>query len=448
MKENYSLQLSKELHETMQKDLSGLFYDVFPFAEVREMRSSKERDRIYNTENTLLTMILTMTEEDKSLQNSVNIYSHMHDRNMERIQAKQSEISQLNQAKNIKRRVGRPRKTAGRIAKSKVKEISRDTSAYSQARKRLPKELFDLVFLKSRETKGMKYPGTWHNRRVFITDGTYLQMQDTQDIRQEFSKGEDDGYPKGLLEVIIEQGSGLVYDYELSSNKKSELELLSRMIGNIPSGSLLLADDLYNCLVIFLLLQSSGVDIIVPGKRIRNYIVVEKIVAGDEIVDIKVNIKKSRWYQGEKRQEKVIRMRRIEYSNPNNEEEVKVLYTSILDKNIRKEEFILKYESRWDIEISIREIKTIMDINIVRSKSCDTAYKEVTAALIAYNYIRRIIVKFTGNSDFSPETDIIQKYYANHTPVLMDKLGRRYSRWSPGRGGKVKSADIKAHNTI
>ncbi len=78
-----------------------------------------------------------------------------------------------------------------------------------------------------------------------------------------------------------------------------------------------------------------------------------------------------------------------------------VLYTSLLDAKIVKEDIILKYESRWDIEISIRE--TIMDINLVRAKSPATAYKEVVTALIAYNYIRRIMQKPLRTVIFPPK---------------------------------------------
>ncbi|MCX6153045.1 MAG: hypothetical protein NT007_02670 [Candidatus Kapabacteria bacterium] len=100
---------------------------------------------------------------------------------------------------------------------------------------------------------GIKYPNIWYGFRVFITDVTYFQMQDTEAVKAEFVTSETKGYPRGLLQVIIEQGSGVVYDFKLSSDKKSELELISQMINSIPSHSLLLADDLYNCCLVQLL---------------------------------------------------------------------------------------------------------------------------------------------------------------------------------------------------
>ncbi len=67
--------------------------------------------------------------------------------------------------------------------------------------------------------------------------------------------------------------------------------------------------------------------------------------------------------------EEYIILRRIEYRTPNTKDDMSVLYTTILDETIGKEDIILKYVTRWDIEINIREIKTIFGLNILRSKT-------------------------------------------------------------------------------
>ena len=61
------------------------------------------------------------------------------------------------------------------------------------------------------------------------------------------------------------------------------------------------------------------------------------------------------------------------------------------------------------------------------------ALKELSAGLIAYNYIRRIIVKSVEKTDFSPEDDIFQEYYKNFAIGYVDKLGREYAKHSSGR---------------
>lgn len=445
MKENYSLVLTNKINEKMQLDLSGAFYELFPFQKLKCFIIEKSRDRVYNQTNTLLTMLLTMVEKDKSQQTSVNLFSQIHEKNRKELDELDRQIKAEYENPSQPRGPGRPRESIGRVAKSKTKEISFDTSGYSKARQRIPIELFKMVFEDSKNNIQPEI-GIWHGHRVFLTDGTFLQLQDTEAIKEVFRASTNQGYPKGLFQGIIEQGTGTVFNFALGSDSQSELELISGMIDTIPRGSLLLADDLYNCFSIFSLLEERDVKIIVPGKRVRNYEVIERIGEGDEIVQIKKS-KDSQWLKGKKLAKNKLLLRRIEYNSVYEEDKKYVLYTSLLDKKISKEEIILKYESRWDIEISIREMKTIMDINIVRSKSPDTTYKEVYSAIIAYNYVRKIIAKSTENSAFSPEGDIIQKCYQNNKHIFVDKLGRTYSKWSPGRNGYNITEDTKACNS-
>jgi hypothetical protein len=434
MKENRSLELSFQAKELLNKDLSGIFFEMFPFEKLAQLKLSGKRDRIYNTENTILTMILTMTQQDKSLQNSVNLYSVIHSRNQKRIESLELEELQRIESNKQTNKVGRPRKIFIKIQKSKKKDISKDTSGFSQARQRLGQQAVDLVFNESKDFTDIQYSNTWHGRRVFITDGTYLQMQDTVEIKDKFACPSTNSYPRGLLQVFIEQGSGCVYDFRLDSDSKSELLLFASMIENVPSNSLILADDYYNSFALFSLLKKKGIDIIVPGKRKRNYKHIKTIGKGDELVEIK-NSRDTMLSNLYDVTDKTMIMRRISYKNFDAKEKDIVIYTSILDEEISKEEIILKYGNRWDIEIGIREAKTIMDINIIRSKTPDMAYKELTIAMTSYNYIRQIIAKVAEKGDFSPQGDIFQEFYKDSSSILVDKLGRKYSTWSPGRGG-------------
>jgi len=446
MKANRSLEISNAAKELLNKDLSKIFYEMFPFEKLSAIKPNKSRDRIYNQETTLLTMILTMILKDKSLQNSVEVYSEIHEINQAKIAKLEKDELRIIEHNKEHRGVGRPRTILSKIAKSKKRPISKDTSGFSQARQRLMKEAIDIVYQESKDFSGIQYDSIWHDRRVFITDGTYLQMQDTEGIKEKFQCSKSDTYPRGLLQVVIEQGSGSIYDFKLDSDRYSELTLFSEMIKNLPSKSLLLADDCYNSFAIFHLLRKKEIDIIVPGKRVRNYKVIKTLAPGDEIVEI-YNSNKSMLAKSYNITEKSMQMRRITYKNHMNPAEDLVIYTSILDEEISKEEIILKYEKRWDIEISIREIKTMLDINIIRAKSPDMAYKELTTALIAYNYIRRIIALAAEKSGFSPQSDIFQKFYEDNRTLYVDKLGRKYARQSPGRAGYSNQKGIEIHNS-
>lgn len=453
MTPNRSLSLSAQLQMSMGTDLLHHFNDDFPYgllaAYQEKSNHTVKRDRIFNEENTILTMLLTAIHEDKSLKQSVNIFKEVFELKGKQMQEKEYKMLQFDQAKEAQRiatggsrNVGRPNLYHSQLAKSKTMEVSENTAAYTKARQRIDRSLISSIFNYSVDF-GELNGKTWHGLPVYITDGTYFQMQDTPVLRKKYYVKEgDNAYPQGLLQTIIRQISGQIYDFQIGTRHQSELELVKPLIENLPARGLLLADDLYSTYAIFSLMQKKGCDLIVPGKRDRNYKVIEQLSDGDEIVELKKTAKPD-WLSIEEWNEipKSIRMRRISYTSIEDEKEEHVLYTTLLDKKINKIEIILKYRSRWDIEITIREIKTLMGINIARSKTEDMVIKEITIALTAYNMVRKIIAKSVEKTDFPPQENFFYKCIEVDKKLLVDKKGRIYHHWSTGRYGQSNSTN-------
>jgi len=442
MTPNKSLELSCRIRDIMKKDLLQFIEPIFPSGIIREYElqpGSKQRDRVFNKENTLLTMIITALHADKSLQNSVRFFQEIFQRNRHMLrQNTNKEAPAFESAKGlVKRGRGRPRLDRVRVAVSKLKDISSNTAAFSKARKRVDIGLISKMFKATTDFSLMKCVNRWHGRLVYNTDGTYFQMQDTPEIPSRYrvqknADGTPQGYPQGLLQVLTQHGSGLISAYRIAGRNESELALLADMTNELPEKSLLLADDLYNCYAMFCLLRERGIDIIIPDKKNRNYRVIKRISSNDEIVEITKPTVFRPLFKGQNVPKKIT-LRRITYSSSHYPKHQWVLLTTILDETIEKTEFICKFSGRWDIEITIREIKTIMDINIARSKSEDMVFREMGVALIAFNLIRKIIAESAAETPFPPETDLFQELYSSHKATLVDRKGRVYSRWSPGR---------------
>ena len=248
---------------------------------------------------------------------------------------------------------------------------------------------------------------------------------------------------------MIRQGSGQVSQFALGSRQQSELSLVIPMIKNLEKNSLLLADDLYNTYYHFCLILQQGCHIIVPGKRDRNYKIIRSISDNDQIVEIEKTDRPN--YVDEKEWKnlpKTILLRRISYTYPTkNGLENAVLYTTVLDKKIEATDIVAKYTMRWEIEISIREIKTLMDINVLRSKSRDMLFKELLIALSAYNMVRKIIAESADKVGFSPQEGIFQECSPFGRAVLLDKKGRVFFKWSPGRHGYTNERNMQSSNS-
>jgi hypothetical protein len=184
---------------------------------------------------------------------------------------------------------------------------------------------------------------------TFITDGTYLQLQDTEDIKEAYPVIKGDGnYPQALLQVMIRQGGGQIWDYALGSRKVSELQLVIPMLNNLKSGSLLLADDLYTGYFHFCRIPKKNSHIIVLGKRERNYSVIKKITENDLMVEIKKG-NPPHYVSGEewKSLPATLILRRIIYEYPTKDGmETAVLYTTITDESIDSASIVQMYEKR------------------------------------------------------------------------------------------------------
>jgi hypothetical protein len=441
MTPNHSLDLSLQLQSLIRTDLLQQISMEFPFELIENKNNkteTKKRDRVFNDGNTLLTMLVTAVNEDKSLRQSVNIFKEIFENRGEHIVEKEREELENKRLMDITidKKMGRPKLYQSQLPKSKTQPVSDNTAAYTKARGRLEYSLVQQVFNYSRDFTGIEQP-LWHGMKAYNTDGTYCQMQDSAELREKYYVKEGDGaYPQLLLQGIVQQGTGQIVCFEVGTRHQSELELIAKQIGQLPKGSLLLADDLYNSYAIFAMIQRQGCHLIVPGKRDRAYKVIEKIADGDEIVELSRGEIPKWWNQDWKLPPKLL-MRRITFLSPAGGETEWVQYTTLLDKQITKTDIIAKYISRWDIEITIREVKTLMDINIIRSKSEDMVFKEITIALTAYNMMRKIIAKSVEKTDLSPQANIIQEFFEVNKTILIDKKGRIYNRWSPGRYGQT-----------
>lgn len=432
-------------------NIIGLLENEFP-SSILEYKNEgvKTRGRVFTRNNTLLTMVLTSVQQDKTLKNSVDLYYIIHQKHKgQALELLEQSIQTQKDEESISsvKKVGRPKKYTLQLPKSLEKDISLNTAAYSKARDRVPIELIDELLKKSRIEQAENNYTHWNGYRVFLGDGTYVQMQDTKSIREKYEVKHNgvasEGYPQGLLEVIIERGTGQLYNFKLSNRHTSELSLFYDMLDDMPQKSLLLLDDLYNCYEIISKCKRIGVDIVVPAKRERNYTLVEKLGDGDEIISINTPKNRSKWININEKPGKIM-LRRIVCKSPEGEDYV--LFTTILDRRITKEDIQLLYLTRWDIEVGIREVKTIMDINVLRSKTPEMVLKELTISLATYNLIRKVIYASIKDLPFSPKEDFIHQYYTNNQGLLIDKKGRVYNRWSSGRR-RNETVDTKTNAT-
>ena len=227
MKSNRSLAITSKLQEFQRTNILGLLAEEYPKDEMSELDGNdKSRNRVFSVSDTLLTMILTASQADKTLKNSVALFYSVHqNRRKQMLEI----IEQEKEEKRAKEKKSRGRPKIHKIPKSLEKDISLNTAAYANARQRIKIEAVEKLFRNSYMPEVKNEYSHWHGYQVMISDGTYLQMQDTKELRElyevKYQGKPSSEYPKGLLQVIMNRGSGQLMSFKLSNRHNSELKL-------------------------------------------------------------------------------------------------------------------------------------------------------------------------------------------------------------------------------
>ena len=183
MTANESLKLSLQFKELVRTDLSRVFQEQMPVELIEEWvkkEMPKSRECIFTPANVIFTMLLSALQEDKSIQNGLNIFKKVFEsRSNELLQTETALLEAEKQADALNPiKAGRPKKYKSKLLKSHQQTISDNTAAYSTARKRLDKRAFQIAFEHSTDFGKCEIESS-HGMQTFLTDGACLQLQDT-----------------------------------------------------------------------------------------------------------------------------------------------------------------------------------------------------------------------------------------------------------------------------
>src|SRR5206468_2912062 len=87
---------------------------------------------------------------------------------------------------------------------------------------------------------------------------------------------------------------------------------------------------------------------------------------------------------------KTLRMRQVSVDARNKDNRVEQfrVITTLLDDEIDGGQIGELYERRWDGEVDIRSLKSVMKMDVLRCKTPEMVRKEIWAHLLAYNLLR------------------------------------------------------------
>jgi len=316
--------------------------------------------------------------------------------------------------------------------------LSVSTSAYCQARARLPQDILDKTFLALARTLRERVGALWMNRFVFVLDGTSLSMPDTPANQALYPQPKRQrpgcGFPVMHLVALFSLATGAVLAVAKGSLTEQERLLWHQLWGVLTKGSVVLADRGFSGFAEYCMLLRRGVDAVMRlhARRSAGVRKIARLGKGDWLVEWKKTGACPKWMT--QRQWRalpaVLRVRHIEVTVEiaGFRTQALTIATTILDAQAYPAEcFADLYRRRWMVELFLRDIKITMGMDILRCKTPALVHKELVMHLIAYNLVRALMLEAAAEYGTEPMRISLAGALAairNWAPVLTTERSR------------------------
>jgi hypothetical protein len=287
--------------------------------------------------------------------------------------------------------------------------LDESTSAYCQARKRLPLDRLTRLRV-AVAAAGDKMAELWHDLRPKLIDGTTVSLPDTQKNQRAYPQSRSQkpgcGFPLMKLVGVFSLTTGVLLDYAKANKHQSDLRLLKGLLDQFKRGDLAVADRGFCSYVLLALLLRRAVHALfrLHHSRPSDLRKGQRLGKNDRLFTWRKPNQRPRWlpqsWWKKIPRELPVRVIRFTWHCRGYRSESVTLVTTLLDPQKYPAEQIARlYARRWKIELWFRDIKTSMSMEVLRCKSPQMVHKELEMFFTAYNLIRCLLVQASTIND-------------------------------------------------
>jgi hypothetical protein len=283
--------------------------------------------------------------------------------------------------------------------------VDEGTSAYCQARDRLPLDILSRLRAAA-AAHAQKVCQLWRGLCVKVIDGTSTSAPDTPKNQHAYpqpgAQKPGCGFPVLKLVGVFSLATGALLDYVKGNKHQHELNLLQKLLDQFKAGDLVLGDRGFNSYTLLALLLMRGAHGLFrlhqrrpadlrKGKRLGKN---DRLMVWSKpwLWQRPRYLSKAIWQRIA--QQLSVRVVRFTLAVPGYRAQSVTLVTTLLDAHAYPaEELARLYVRRWRIELWFRDIKTSMGMEVLRCKSPKMLHKELEMFFIAYNLIRCLMAE-------------------------------------------------------
>jgi len=282
--------------------------------------------------------------------------------------------------------------------------VDENTSAYSQARQRLPQECLERILAataKAAEQRASASPRL-QGRPVKVVDGSSVQLPDSTANQKTYPQPSGQkpgcGFPVLKLVVLFSLASGALLDVVLGNLHQHDLRLFQRLWEVLKAGDILLGDRAYSDYVTLARLPRQGVDVVarLHQRRKVDFRRAKRLGHHDGVFVWRKGCMQSTILTPKQwaalPEEIQVRILRFTAACRGFRTQQITLVTTLLDAKLYPAaELIALFLRRWRIELCLRDVKTTLGLEQLRCQSPAMVRKELLAGLIAHNVVRCVM---------------------------------------------------------
>lgn len=276
---------------------------------------------------------------------------------------------------------------------------SLNTGPYCKARARLPVGLLERLGREIGKRLSANEPTVWRwrHRAVKLVDGTTVSMPDTASNQKCFPQNRQQkkglGFPLARVVAIVSLSCGTVLEWVVGAcegKQTGETALLWQLANRLSAGDLVIADRCYASYFMIALLHGLGVDVVIRQHACRDtdFRRGKRLGKRDHVVNW-VRPKRPQWMDETTyaSMPTILTLREVRVGGW-------TLVSTLLDADdVSKQELLELYHLRWQVELDLRSIKAVMQMDVLRCQSPEMVIKEIAAHLLAYNLIRAVMAQ-------------------------------------------------------
>lgn len=369
----------KAMSDSDELLLPKLFDDAAVNALLRESESDEvvRRERIYSVAKTLMLFVQQVLSKDRGCAEAVTL------------------LNRLRKAENLC-------------------AVSTNTASYCGARMRIPLPLIEKLTQQTAQLASDRLAAGWRWRghRVMLVDGLVVNAPDTPENQKKYPQPSSQQPGLGFSQLRICASmcltTGVVTDVQygpVEGKKTGEATLFRGMFSSFKDGDIVVADANFECFHDLVTLTAQGVDMVcsMNGSRKSPFTGRCEMIEETIVTLPRPGFDSSRFTREEWEQlPKAVNVRIIRYQVKGRKSEFTIV-TSLLNADAYPAEAIAElYKHRWECELDIRSIKSVMGMTWLSCHTPEMLERELMVYILAYNIIRVTMCDAAKLADCKP----------------------------------------------